>query len=137
MKLSYKTPGSAGGWTVLADEADRVTTLELFAPSFSVAGQVEPLTRGSTVATFDRGNVAAQLQIVATVTYGSYALAFDSFRVLREAFNGKRHLKLEEGTKVQYYPHALLTSYVPVPSGVTVRHQLQFTSQDLTTTEPS
>jgi predicted Zn-dependent protease len=56
---------------------------------------------------------------------------------LAEAFNGKRHLKLEEGTKVQYYPHALLTSYVPVPSGVTVRHQLQFTSQDLTTTEPS
>ena len=32
MKLSYKVEGAGGSFTVLGDESDRVTTLELASP---------------------------------------------------------------------------------------------------------
>jgi hypothetical protein len=137
MKLSTKAPNSAGAWTLLADEADRVTTLELFAPSFSFASQIETPIRAETIDLFDRGNAATEGQLVCTITYSTYALALAALVTWNEAFRSKSHLKLEEGTTVLYFPHAKASGYTPTLVGKTIRHAVQFTSQNVTTTEPS
>jgi hypothetical protein len=136
MKLSYKAEGSAGGFTLLGDESDRVTTLELAAPQFARSAQVEALVRSESVATFDRKNVSIQFPITVTTTYSTLALALASVSENAVLFEGRVTLKLEQGSTVQFYPGAVLTSYVPEFIGVTIRHSFQFITQQLTTTEP-
>jgi hypothetical protein len=135
MKLSYKVEGSGGSFTVLGDESDRVTTLELAAPQYARAAQVEALVRAESVATFDRANVSVAHQIVVTTTYTTLALALASEAAFAVLFTGKVRLKLEQGTTVLYYPNAVFTSYSPGRNGTTVRHALQFVSQQVTTVE--
>lgn len=134
MKISYATPG--GGYTVLGDESDRSMLLEAFAPSFQPLNQTTPLAGGNNPFRAPRGNVNVALQLAVTIPYSSTANALAGIATLRAAFSVKKHLKVEQGATVHYYPNALLNSYTPVLRGVTVLHQFNFTTDDLTTSAP-
>jgi hypothetical protein len=134
MKLSYKLSG--GSYVLLADESDRVTTLELAAPSFSRQVQVEALVRAESVTTFDRLNVSVELPITATISYATTVLALASVATMAALFSGRVHLKLEQGATVLYFPNAVLQGYTPELTGVTVRHSFNFITQQVTTVAP-
>ena len=91
--------------------------------------------RGASVATFDRGNVSVEHQVVVTTTYATLALALASEATFAALFTGRVRLKLEQGATVLYYPNAVFTGYSPGRNGTTVRHALQFVSQQVTTVE--
>jgi hypothetical protein len=135
MKISYATPGDS--YTILGDESDRSLLLELFSPSFQPLTQVEPLAGGSNTFKAARGNVSVPVQLVASIPYATPAAALASIATLRADFSTKKHLKVEQGATVHYYPNALLTGYQPVLRGTTVQHNLSFTTDDLTTDAPA
>lgn len=138
MKISYATPGSSPSYTVLGDESDRSATFELFAPGFQPLNQVEPLAGGSNTFKAARGNVNSGLQIVVSIPYSTKALALAGVKTIHDAFMGvKKHLKVEEGATVHYYPNALLTGLTPVLRGTTIQFNFQFVTDDLTTSAPT
>lgn len=137
MKISYATPAGSPSYTVLGDEDDRSALFELFAPSFQPLNQVEPLAGGSNTFKEARGNVTVSVQIAVTIPYATQLLALAAIATLRAAFSVKKHLKVEHSSTVHYYPNALLEGYTPQLVGVTIRHNFNFTTDDLTTTAPT
>lgn len=137
MKISYATPHASPSYTVLGDEADRSMLLELFSPAFQPLNQVEPLAGGSNTFKAARGNVGVTLTLSATIPYSTQANALAGIATLRAAFTVKKHLKVEQGATVHYYPNALLSGYQPILKGVTVQHNFTFTTDDLTTSAPT
>ncbi len=133
MKISYKL-ASGGSYTVLGDESSRSALLEDFKPAFQPQNQNEPLFRASNTFKAARGNMGASLAMVISVPYSTRAAAKAGARTLKAAFAAQVHLKVEEGADAEYYPNALLAGFVPVFAGVTVRYQLQFLTDDVTTT---
>ena len=136
MTLAYKSAGTPGLFTVLADEADRTTTREVAAPGYTRQAQVEALVRAESVTPFDRGNVAVALAVTATITYASKAAALLAEYTMATLFTGRNHLRLAHGTTTIYYPNAVCQGYTPERRGNSVTHQLQFIAQLVTTTEP-
>lgn len=138
MKISYATPDASPSYTVLGDESDRTATVELFAPAFAPLNQVTPLAGGSNTFKTPRGNPAVNISVAVSIPYASRAAALASINTLFGAFNGnKKHLKVEQDATVHYYPNALLTGYQPVLKGITVLHNLSFTTDALTTSAPT
>jgi len=135
VKVSYATPG--GAYTVLGDEADRSALFELFAPQFSPLNQITPLAGGSNTFKEPRGNVQVTVRLVVSIPYATQVLALAAVNTLRSAFSVKKHLKIEQGATVHYYPNGVLAAYQPTLVGVTVRHDFQFNTDDLTTTAPT
>lgn len=137
MKVSYATPAATPSYTVLGDESDRSALFELFAPAFVPLNQVEPLAGGSNTFKAARGNIGVTVQLVVSIPYSTRALALAAVYTVKTAFAAKQHLKIEQDATIHYYPNALLTGYQPVPKGVTVLHQISFTTDDLTTSAPT
>ena len=139
MKLSYKTAGSAGAWTVLFDETAVAAgpVLERFRPSFSQLIQQEPLFNSPNQFRAPRNNVFVSHPLPVFITYPTLAAALDSIKTWSELFNTNFNLKVEQGDTVHYYPNALLAGYTPDPTGVTVLHIFEFISDNLTVTEPA
>ena len=137
MKVSYATPAGSPSYTVLGDEFDRSALFEMFAPSFQPLNQVEPLAGGTNTFKAARGNTAVNLQIVVTIPYATQVAALAAILTLRSAFSVKKHLKIEQGATIHYYPNALLTGYTPQLVGVTVHHNFNFTTDELTTSAPT
>ena len=121
---------------MLADEADRVTTLEILQLAWQRAVQVEARVRAESVQAFDRGNVAVTLSVTATVTYASQALALASVNTFGGLFAGSIDFKLEQNASAIYFPGAVCQGYQPQLIGVTVRHSITFISEQSTTNEP-
>lgn len=137
MKVEYSATSSIS-WTTLGDEADRSALVELFAPSFAPLNQVTPLAGGTNTFKAPRGNINAGFQLVITIPYATTAAALEAVRTIKDLFaTAKKHFRLTQGATVHYYPSALLNNYSPVLRGVTVTHNLSFTSDDLTTTAPT
>lgn len=136
MKLSVKQAGSQGLFAVIGDESDRTSTLEVFGLGMTQQAQVSPYLRGTTPGTFNRGNLGVQISTVITKTYASLAEALASVETLSGYFAGRWHLSIEQDSTKHYYPNAVLTSYAPTFVGLTVRHQLDWVTQKLQTTEP-
>jgi hypothetical protein len=137
MKISYATPHASPSYTVLGDESDRSALFELFAPAFQPLNQVEPLAGGANTFKAARGNVVCNLSVVVTIPYATQVAALAGIATLRAAFTVKKHLKVEQGATVHYYPNALLTGYQPALKGVTIQHNFTFTTDDLTTSAPT
>lgn len=137
MKVSYATPGATPSYTVLGDEADRSALFEVFAPEFQPLNQVEPLAGGSNTFKAARGNVGVTVSLGVSIPYATRLLALAAILTLRTAFSVKKHLKIEQDSTVHYYPNALCNGYAPTLVGVTVRHQLSFITDDVTTTAPT
>lgn len=137
MKISYATPAATPSYTTLGDEADRSGLFELFAPSFQPLNQIEPLAGGANTFKVVRGNIGVSLQIVVSIPYATTVLALASLYTLRNDFTVKRHLKVEQGVTIHYYPNAVLTAYAPVVHGVTVQHVFTFATDELTTSAPT
>jgi len=110
--------------------------LEDFGVSFQPLNQVTPLAGGTNPFRTPRGNVNVAVQLAVTIPYSTTANAVAAIATLRTAFSVKKHLKVEQGATVHYYPNALLNSYNPVLRGVTVLHQFNFTTDDLTASAP-
>ena len=135
MKISYTTAHTT--YVTLADESDRTATCEVLSPSFTAQVQAEPLFRAATPALFTRGNAQCALAVVVTMPYATRALALASIRTLRGILAASLHLKVEEGTEVQYYPNAVCSGYAPTLRGVTVEHHISWITQDVTSSAPS
>jgi len=136
MKLSTKLASGSGLFGTLADESDRVTTLEVLGLPSAAQVQVSPLVRGASPAIHPRTNVQTSPSVVATITYASRAAALASVETFSTFYGDKYHLAIQQDATVLYYPNASLLSYTPTFSGLTVRHQMQWTAQALQTTEP-
>ena len=135
MKLSYKASGSQDTYSVLADESDRVTTLELMDPAWERQVQTEALVRAASAVSFARGNVVVSLGFVITVTYSTLANALAGVEAFAVAFDAATDFKLEQGATVLFFPNAVCGAYKPTLSGVTVRHALKFVSQQISKQE--
>lgn len=137
MKISYATPAGSPSYTVLGDESDRSALFENFAPAFAPLNQVEPLAGATNTFKTPRGNATVNLSVSVSIPYSTQANALAAINTLRSAFSVKKHLKVEQGATVHYYPNALLTGYQPILKGVTIQHNFGFTTDDLTTTAPT
>lgn len=135
MKISYTTGHSS--YTPLADESDRSATCEVLSPSFRSLAQVDPLFRAASPAIFGRGNAECSLSVVLTMPYSTRAAALASLRSMRGILASSLHLKVEDGTEVQYYPQAVCTQYTPTLRGLCIEHAITWTTQDVTATAPS
>lgn len=136
MQLAIK-PVAGVAFQEFCDEASRTDTLELFQPDFARAVQVVPIFRATTPELFDRGNAVVAVSVICTRTYANRALALASLAALTALFIEKFHLRLTQDGTIHYYPNAVANGYTPALIGTTIRHVLKFTSQNLTTTEPS
>ena len=137
MKVSYKTSGSAGAWTVLFDETAVAAgpVLPDFMPEFTDTIQEEPLVRAANVFRAARGNASVTLPLLVIITYATRAAALASLRTMRDLKNTRLDFKVEEGAEVQYYKNGVMIGYVGQPQGITVIHNLNFRTDDVTTTE--
>lgn len=136
MQISYSLTTSIS-YTSLGDEASRTALVESFAPSFTPVNQIEPLFRALNTFKAVRDNVGVSLAILVSIPYATKAAALTAILTLRTAFKVKTHLKIVEGATTHYYPNAVCTGYAPVLKGVTVLHQLNFITDDVTTTAPT
>jgi hypothetical protein len=69
--------------------------------------------------------------------YASADAAADAHRALRAVLKGVRiHLRITQGTTVNYYPNAILESSGAEPHGLSVDHTMTFLSDDVTSTAP-
>ena len=135
MEISYKAVGGSS-YTSLGSEASRAALVELFAPAFAPLNQVAPLAGGTNSAKFARNNVSLDLAVVVTIPYSTKADALTAIKTLYDAFAVKSHLKVVEGATTHYYPNAVLQRYNPVLRGVTVSHNLNWSTDALTTSAP-
>lgn len=133
MKISYT---AATSYTVLGDESDRTALVELLQPNFSQLVQSSPLARATTPGLWNRGNASCGLTLHITITYSSRANALAAIRTLRGVLKNALHLKVEQDSETQYYPQAVCHSYVPGLRGLSVTHQIQWTTQDVTSSAP-
>jgi hypothetical protein len=137
VKISYTTSYGTSSYVPLGNESDRTMLVETFAPSFSQQVQTEPLFRAATPANLNRGNTSCGLSLAVSMIYTTHALALASIRSLRGVLASPLHLKVEQDSEDQHYPNAVCTSYTPVLTGRSVLHRMQFTTQDVTDTEPT
>lgn len=135
MKLSYKIPG--GSYTVLFDESAGATLLAEFTPGFKSITQQEPLAGSTNQFRTARSNLTVDHPLMFNQEYASRALSLASVRTFAALLNTKVHLKVEQDAEVQYYPNAIAASYQPRLMGVSADHALQFTSDTVTTVDPT
>ena len=129
-------PVASGSYTDLCDESSRTDTLELFQPEFSRSSQAAKIFRAASITQFDRGNASVAVHVICTRTYATRALALASLATLTALFDELFHLRVTQDSTIHYYPNAVCHGYTPTLSGVTIRHALKFTSQQLQTSAP-
>ncbi len=135
MEISYKAVGGSS-YTSLGSEATRAALVELFAPSFAPLNQIEPLAGGTNSAKFARANTGVDLSAIISIPYSTKADALAAIKTLYDAFAVKSHLKVVEGGTTHYYPNAVLQRYTPTLRGVTVSHNLSWSTDVVTSTAP-
>lgn len=139
MRLSYRILGT-GGYVTLCDDASGGKFLESFTPAFSCAVQDEALFRSGRRFRRTRGGGSCALPLRVSVQYESASAALDAVRVVASLMEPdvQVHLKIEEGTgRPQYYGHATLNTYRPTVTGVSVLHEMDFTTDLPTLNEPA
>lgn len=138
MKIESK-PTSSGTWTTITDEANG-GTCEDFSPTQSQDNLVAPLASDGTVGSqFTKylGNSLEALMFECHNTYASRTLALAAVRTLMDNFKTTVHLRVTEGSEVQYYPNAVLDSMTRRLGGVGVTFTMHFRSQAVQSSLPS
>jgi hypothetical protein len=141
MQLSYKIPGGAGGWIVLAD-ASAGAFIKEWKPRAS--GQVQKQNVAvvpGQIANSQRqplGNLKETIPLYLDVSYTDAKTAQATARTNKTAFMGNRvHLKLTEGTETQYYANGTTDSFETLVAGCNVVYNFTIETDFVTTAEPA
>ena len=138
MKVDYKIPGAQGVWTELFSDSSQ-KSVEAFEPSFGDVVQTEPLYGSLTPFRANRGNTSAIVPLAGWITYASEGAAINSIAAMRAIFRGATvHLRVKPnlGNVICYYGNGALRSYRARVMGLSVLHQFEFETDDVSTTEP-
>lgn len=141
MKVSYCIVGESLVYTVLFDEtaiSSGGPVLEAFNPEYHPNPQKEPLAGSQNPFLHPRSSAGWSFTLAYWAEYATRKDALASVRsgdvqVLRSMRN---HIKVEQDAEKQYYPNAVCDGYQAELHGCSVLHRFQFTSQDLTDTDP-
>lgn len=139
--MEYKIVG-VPGWSNLFDETTAGTiVLESFKPSFTVKTQKNGLAMKNPAAGAQSQalsllwNVLCSLPFTWQFTYASEAASADSIRVVGLLKTNQAHIRVTVGGTIQYYPNGVCEHYDAELQGLSVKHKLLLTTQDLTATE--
>lgn len=141
MQLAYKIPGSTGDWIVLAD-ASAGAFIKEWKPRAS--GQVQKQNVAvvpGQIANSQRqplGNLKETIPLYLDVSYTDAPTAQATARTNKTAFMGNVvHLRLTEGTEIQYYPNGTTDSFESLVAGCNVVYNFTIETDFVTTAEPA
>jgi len=137
MLVHYKTPGAVGGWTLLFDESAGDAN-EKFNPSFRDAVMKVTGYGAANELKIPLSNTSCQLPFKWSQNYATVAAAATGINTVRAAFKGlTKHLRCTFDATLLYFPNAVLSGSSHDQHGREVLHQLNFETDDVTTTEPT
>lgn len=137
MKISYK-PTTGGSYTTLVDEGAG----DVLGPSskshVQALVQEEGLFRSDSRFRAGRQNFVVSMPLQYIVTYSTRKDCITARRTLGASLCGtKVHLKIEEGTEVQYMPNAVSATFSFEPLGVSAIHGFEFVGDMITASDPT
>jgi hypothetical protein len=135
MIVEYQIAGDST-WTTLFSEVAGDAN-EKFAPAFRDQVYATSAYGAASNTRLAMGNTQVTVPFKWNSLYASADAAADAHRALRAVLKGVRiHLRITQGTTVNYYPNAILESSGAEPHGLSVDHTMTFLSDDVTSTAP-
>lgn len=141
MQLSYKYPGIAGTWFVLAD-ASAGAFIKEWKPRAS--GQTDKenvaVKPGQIANSFRQpyGNLKTTIPLYLDVSYATAAAAQVAARTIVTVFMGNIvHLRMIEGSETQFFPNGTTDSMETLVAGCNVVYVFTIETDLVTTTEPA
>lgn len=141
MKIEYKVVGGST-WVTLMD-VTAGDTIEPWEPSYGTHARVEELAsnvaQGASVFTGVLGNIRCDLPLRQMCkTYSTLAACLAASRTIPATFmNAQVHLKVTEGSEVQYFPYAVCSKCKPNVQGASLILDMDLITAMVTATDPS